>query len=321
MERLTILHTNDLHGALTPENAARIRELKEAHAPCLYFDSGDCIKAGNLAIPLRQERAWALLAQAGCDASTLGNRESHPLESAFQSKLAGARHPIIVSNVRRKDAKGQRDGATGTSPPNHRLTNSSSPHPHISSSHHPFPGTVIFDRAGIRVGVIGVMVPMVTERMKTAFASAYLWDNPIEAVKRELATLICNSKGPAPGRQMDASAPSGVEALKQDTGEDSSHPGRGGGIPMSATRNVFEKGSPPDLFIALTHIGITQDRRLAEACPELDLILGGHSHTVLEQPERIGTTWICQGGSHGRYVGRYVWDSESGLAEAELLAL
>lgn len=293
LARLTILHTNDLHGALTPEKAARIRELKEANAPCLYFDSGDCIRAGNLAIPLKQEQAWALLTQAGCDASTLGNRESHPLEPAFRAKLAGARNPLLVANMRRKGDKGtegqrdqgtreRRDGGTegrgdeGTefSAPTHPLSDSPSPHLITPSSHHPFPGAAIFDRADIRVGVIGVMVPMVTERMKTAFASAYLWDNPIEAVKRELAILMRSPEG-----------------------------------------------SASDLLIALTHIGINQDRRLAEVCPELDLILGGHSHTLLERPEKVGNTWICQGGSHGRFIGRYVWDAESGLIEAELLAL
>ncbi len=61
---LTILHTNDLHGKLTPESAAKIRELKTEET--LYADCGDCTKSGNLAIPLKDDPAWALLDAAGC---------------------------------------------------------------------------------------------------------------------------------------------------------------------------------------------------------------------------------------------------------------
>jgi 2',3'-cyclic-nucleotide 2'-phosphodiesterase (5'-nucleotidase family) len=60
----------------------------------------------------------------------------------------------------------------------------------------------------------------------------------------------------------------------------------------------------PDLLVALTHIGIKRDRALAESVPGIDLIIGGHTHLVLEQGERVGGTLIAQAGSHGRYVGR-----------------
>jgi 2',3'-cyclic-nucleotide 2'-phosphodiesterase (5'-nucleotidase family) len=81
---------------------------------------------------------------------------------------------------------------------------------------------------------------------------------------------------------------------------------------------VDELRARVDLLIALTHIGLSNDKKLAEACPEIDLILGGHSHTVLDAPLMIGKTAICQTGSHGRFFGRYVW-SEGALVEAELI--
>ena len=59
----------------------------------------------------------------------------------------------------------------------------------------------------------------------------------------------------------------------------------------------------PDLVIALTHIGIQQDRRLAESVPGIDLIVGGHTHVVLERGETVGKTLLVQAGSHGRFVG------------------
>ncbi len=59
----------------------------------------------------------------------------------------------------------------------------------------------------------------------------------------------------------------------------------------------------PDLVIALTHIGIQQDRLLAETVPGIDLIIGGHTHVVLEQGETVADTLLVQAGSHGRFVG------------------
>lgn len=59
----------------------------------------------------------------------------------------------------------------------------------------------------------------------------------------------------------------------------------------------------PDVMIALTHIGYPQDRKLAEAVPGIDLIIGGHSHTRLENGERVGDTLIAQTGCFGHHVG------------------
>lgn len=235
--QITILHTNDLHGALNSAKAQFIRALR--NQADLYFDSGDCIKAGNLAIPLKRDTAWELLRAAGCDAGTIGNRETHILESAFQAKLSGHQHPLVCANLKRRDGS------------------------------RPLPPSIEIGVGSKRVGIIGVMVPMVTAKMATQGASAYLWDPPI---------------------------PSAIDAASGLEGE-------------------------VDLLIALTHIGITQDRKLAEACPQIDLILGGHSHSVLHPPERVGDTWICQGGSHGRYVGKYLWEFAKGLVESELIPI
>ena len=58
-----------------------------------------------------------------------------------------------------------------------------------------------------------------------------------------------------------------------------------------------------DIIVALTHLGIEGDRRLAAAVPGIDLIVGGHSHTAIEPPEQVGQTWIVQAGSYGRQLG------------------
>jgi 2',3'-cyclic-nucleotide 2'-phosphodiesterase (5'-nucleotidase family) len=109
------------------------------------------------------------------------------------------------------------------------------------------------------------MVPMVTTKMKTQIASAYLWDPPIEV------------------------ATTGAEELRPNV----------------------------DALFVLSHIGYRQDLELAKT-GIFDAIFGGHSHTVLNQPELVGKTWIAQGGSHNRFAGRYIWD---GTLHGELLGL
>jgi 5'-nucleotidase len=37
--------------------------------------------------------------------------------------------------------------------------------------------------------------------------------------------------------------------------------------------------------------------------PGIDLIIGGHTHVVLEQPEVVNGVPILQAGSHARYFG------------------
>ncbi len=58
-----------------------------------------------------------------------------------------------------------------------------------------------------------------------------------------------------------------------------------------------------DVFVGLTHIGDDADRELARRLPSLDIIIGGHSHTVIKEAERIGSTLVTQAGSKLRYAG------------------
>ena len=58
-----------------------------------------------------------------------------------------------------------------------------------------------------------------------------------------------------------------------------------------------------DLLVVLSHIGLEADRELAERVPELDLIVGGHSHTRMPQAEQVNGIWIVQAGSYTRLLG------------------
>ncbi len=58
-----------------------------------------------------------------------------------------------------------------------------------------------------------------------------------------------------------------------------------------------------DVKILLSHNGFEADSLLALAVPGIDLIVGGHSHTALAHPVKVGGTWIVQAGDKGRYLG------------------
>lgn len=66
-----------------------------------------------------------------------------------------------------------------------------------------------------------------------------------------------------------------------------------------------------DLIICLSHLGYTpvgdnliSDQMLAEAIDGIDLIIGGHTHTYLEEPEIVNGTRIYQTGSKGTRIGK-----------------
>lgn len=63
-----------------------------------------------------------------------------------------------------------------------------------------------------------------------------------------------------------------------------------------------------DFTVLLTHIGYENDLKLAELLkPELwvDLIIGGHSHTLLEQPTQVKNILITQVGVGTNQIGRF----------------
>lgn len=58
-----------------------------------------------------------------------------------------------------------------------------------------------------------------------------------------------------------------------------------------------------DVVIFLSHLGLDEDRRLAPLLEGVDLIVGGHTHSLLERPEQVADCLILQAGSHGRFIG------------------
>lgn len=225
MPTVHILHTNDFHNHLSPAQANTLHAAKARLENVLLLDAGDAVSAGNIGVRPGGEPILTRMSEVGYDAMTLGNREFHVADALLRCKIGKAMFPILCANMRWKDDQGVALPVT----------------PHLIKT---LPN-------GLRVAVFGLTVPMVTPRMAARALSAFLFDDPINTARVQIAALRPQA----------------------------------------------------DVLIALTHIGIRQDEQLAAACPELDLIVGGHSHVVLTSPEIVNDVPIVQGGWYGHYLG------------------
>ncbi|HEX5324518.1 MAG TPA: metallophosphatase [Capsulimonadaceae bacterium] len=223
---IQILHTNDFHNNLKGARVDALAKLKASLGPDLLFlDAGDAISAGNVGVRLTGEPILDTMSELGYDALTMGNREFHVAENCLRLKINRAKFPVLCANMRRK-------GESGAVLP---------VQPHF---------TKILPN-GLKVGVFGLTVPMVTEKMAARVVSAFLFDDPIKTANRQ------------------------IEELRPQV----------------------------DILIALTHIGIREDERLAGSCPQIDLIIGGHSHVLLTEPARQFGSPIVQAGWFAQYAG------------------
>jgi 5'-nucleotidase/UDP-sugar diphosphatase len=98
-----------------------------------------------------------------------------------------------------------------------------------------------------------------------------------------------------------------IDALKQD-------PLVGSFISLEEARDEVGKicnaykNNDIDLTVLLTHIGYESDLELARMLkPEwgVDMIIGGHSHTVLTQPASVNGILVSQAGVGTNQIGRY----------------
>lgn len=233
LQPLHILHTNDFHNHLTAGQAEQIRQAKAEHENALLLDAGDAVKAGNLGVTHGGEPILTQMSAIGYDAMTLGNREFHIADTLLRAKISRAEFPILCANMRWKEDGGE------TLPT--------------------VPNVVKTMPDGRRVGIFGLTVRMVTEKMAARVVSTFVFDDIVTTARRQIETL----------------------------------------------RNEV------DTLIALTHIGLRDDETLAAACPELDLIVGGHSHIQLDEPKIVNSVPIVQAKSFGHFLGDVTLDGQT----------
>ncbi|MCG7518913.1 bifunctional UDP-sugar hydrolase/5'-nucleotidase [Ruegeria sp. Ofav3-42] len=88
------------------------------------------------------------------------------------------------------------------------------------------------------------------------------------------------------------------------------------------------KAEGVDIVIALTHVGLAKDLEIAEKVPGLDLVIGGHSHTLLSNtqegaagpyPTMVGDVPVVQAYAYSKYLGEITltFDDDGNLVSAE----
>lgn len=82
--------------------------------------------------------------------------------------------------------------------------------------------------------------------------------------------------------------------------------------PVEAVKETVAKikaTENPDMIVCLSHSGTgtepgdTEDELLAKEVPDIDVIVSGHSHTLLKDEILVGNTHIVSCGSYGLYTG------------------
>ena len=154
MTALTLLQLNDLHGYIEPHpelvrteggwrverlgGVARIARLVEearAEGPCLTLDNGDTFHGTRVAVASRGEALVPIMNALKIDAMT-AHWEFAYGPAGFKALASRLDYPVLAANVFRKD-----DGAPV------------------------FDGRWVFERGGLRLGVIGLACPIVDKTM------------------------------------------------------------------------------------------------------------------------------------------------------------
>ncbi len=227
MEKIRILHTNDLHSHF--ENWPKIRRFIQERQKALAGESVITIDLGDFSDrwhPLTEasdgQANIALMNQVHYDAVTIGNNEGIGNAKAILNQLYNeANFDIVLANLFDKQTLQLPDWASSYK--------------------------IITSQQGTKVGLIGVTAP---------FPLTYTpngWDI----------------------RQWMDILPELVQQLRQQV----------------------------DVIVLLSHLGITDDYLIAEELPEIDVVLGSHTHHLFTSGERVNNTQLAAAGKFGYYVG------------------
>jgi 5'-nucleotidase len=226
IERLTILHTNDVHSRLEPfpmdgsknqglggvaTRAALINQIRKEQEHVLLLDAGDIFQGTPFFNIYRGEPEMKAMAAMGYDAATMGNHDFDGGIENFATQLQHANFPIIINNY----------SFEGTP---------------MESNYSPYK---TFSKGKIKIGITGVGIAL----------KGLVPDN-----------LYGNTKYLDPVQQVNTVA------------------------------HHLRYKENCDMVICLSHLGYKyndntiSDQILAKETENIDLIIGGHTHTFLDAP-------------------------------------
>lgn len=81
------------------------------------------------------------------------------------------------------------------------------------------------------------------------------------------------------------------------------------------------------MIVALNHVGLPKDLKIAEAVPGIDVVIGGHSHSLMSNekegapayPTMVGTTPVAQAYAYSKFIGKLTvsFDDDGNVVSAE----
>lgn len=246
--RLTVFHTNDVHGWIMPRpdkfqttrmigGAAALASLIRAEkGPKLALDAGDWWQGTPEGSLTKGAAVASVFNAVGYDAVVIGNHEYDAGSDALRALILKFRMPVLSANTQDADGK-----QVAWAKP-----------------------WIVKEIAGVKVGIFGLTTSNMRRLAFPQNIAGLRFRGEVEAARESVAAL--KTKG--------------------------------------AT-----------VIIAVTHIGLERagrgrfegDETLAREVPGIDLIVGGHSHTSLDQPIRgENGTLIVQTGSYLVKAGRAV---------------
>ena len=241
LKRLTLLHSNDIHGDFLAGGAnsdaggisalsGYVVDARAMNKDLLYLVAGDMLQGSLIDTEYKGLSTIEIMNAVNPDVACLGNHEiDYGLPHLLLLERC-AKFPIVCANLFIKN-----------------------PYTRLFTSHK------ILKVNGLRIMVIGLITMDVLSSLRLDNLLGALVD-VADAAKN--VGRICNAY-----RDMDI-----------------------------------------DLTILLTHIGFEEDKKLATLLdPDwgVDLIIGGHSHTVMDKPEEVNGVLIAQAGHGTAHIGRF----------------
>lgn len=240
-KKLTLLHSNDLHGDFLADEIDKtllggismlsgyVGKARAGNDHTLYCISGDMVQGSTIDSEFRGLSTIEIMNLLAPDVASLGNHEIDYGLAHLLFLERCARFPIVCANLFIKN-----------------------PYTRLFTPHY------IRKAGGMNIMFIGVITSDIMQGMKQDNLGSFV---AVEDAAREVGQ-ICNAW----------------------------------------------KTTDIDLTVLLTHIGFEEDKKLAALLnPDwgVDLIIGGHSHTVLEQPESVNGVLIAQAGVGTSQIGRF----------------
>ena len=269
--RLVLIHTNDVHSRLDPMDsgehkglggvearATTIRSLRAAHPHTLLLDAGDMLQGTPYFNLFGGEAEFKAMSAIGYDVATAGNHDfDNGTQSLADNITKHGNFPVLNCNYDVRDT-----ALAGK-----------------------FRESVVFEKAGLRIGVVGVGIKL-DGLVMNELHEGVIYKNPVTEVER--------------------------------------------------VAKVLRNDEKCDFIICLSHLNLNSvgqnrsgepgDRDIAARIPEIDVVIGGHNHFFLDQPDRVwrekSPAFIGQAGWGGTHLGVMSLDiferDKKALATAQL---